>query len=165
MASYAQIHEEIANVIEAAESGQLSAEQQAKVDEYLAALDAQKREKIDGIAQFFRLSKDSISAKEAESKRLARRAKSEERSRDYMMAYILGQMQASGEKKIKGNVYTLSIRSTPVVRIDNESAIPAAYWRVKEERSVDKVAIRDAIKAGQEIAGASMGESINLQVR
>jgi hypothetical protein len=165
MASYAQILEEIANVVEAAESGQLSAEQQAMVNGYLAELDAQKREKIDGIAQFFRLSKDSISAKMAESKRLARRAKSEERSRDYMMEHVLGQMQAAGEKKIYGNAYTISIHSTPVVRIDNESAIPAQYWREKVERSVDKVAIRDAIKAGQNIAGASMGESISLQVR
>jgi hypothetical protein len=74
-------------------------------------------------------------------------------------------MQRHGLQKLAGNVYAVSIRETPVVRIEDEKAIPAEYWVEKIERSVSKTAIKDAIKAGQEVPGACMAESYSLQVR
>ena len=165
MASLKDIQDEIANVLDASENGQLNEEQKAQVDGYLAELYDSRADKVDKIAQFFRLGKEEISALNAESKYIDRKKKSKERALAYMQTYILQNMQASGEKKINGKAYSLSVLHTPVVRIDNESAIPAEFWREKVERSVDKIAIRDAIKAGRDVAGASMGESISLQVR
>ena len=158
------IENEIANVLDLDEA-ELTEEQRVALDGYLAELAGQESAKIDSFAQFVRLQAERASALDAESKRLARRAKSIERSLAYLKGSYLGTMQDHGLKKVSGNVYTLSIRSTPVVRIDNESAVPAQYWREKVERSVDKVAIRDAINNGLDVAGASMGESISLQVR
>ena len=155
---------EIANVLDLDE-GELNEEQLAALDGYLAELAGQESDKIDSFAQFCRLQTERAAALDAESKRLARRAKSVEKGIAYLKGQYLGTMQEHGLRKLNGNVYSVSVRSTPVVRIEDEAKIPADYWTVKETRSVNKLAIRDAIKLGAAIPGASMGESFSLQVR
>ena len=158
------IQDEIANVLDV-DVSELNEEQVAALDGYLEELAGQEKDKIDGFAQFCRLQGERISALEAESKRLARRAKSLERGMNYLKSNYLGTMQKHGLQKLAGNVYAVSIRKTPVVRIEDEKAIPAEYWTEKVERSVSKSMIKDAIKAGQEVPGACMAESYSLQVR
>ena len=164
MPKLSDIELEITNVLDVDES-ELNEEQFAALDGYLEELAGQEKEKVDGFAQFCRLQGERISALEAESKRLARRAKSLERGMNYLKISYLATMQRHGLQKLNGNVYAVSIRKTPVVRIEDEKAIPAAFWTEKVVRSVSKTAIKDAIKAGQEVPGACMAESYSLQVR
>lgn len=164
MPKLSDIELEITNVLDVDES-ELNEEQVAALDGYLEELAGQEKEKIDGFAQFCRLQSERISALEAESKRLARRAKSLERGMNYLKVSYLSTMQRHGLQKLNGNVYAVSIRKTPVVRIEDEKAIPNEYWVEKVERSVSKSMIKDAIKAGQEVPGACMAESYSLQVR
>lgn len=158
------IENEISSILDLDEAD-LTEEQLAALDGYLAELAGQESDKIDSFAQFIRLQSERASALDAESKRLARRAKSIERSINYLKGTYLGTMQEHGLKKVQGNVYSVSIRATPVVRIDDEAKVPLDYWTIKETRSVNKTAIRDAIKLGAEIPGAAMGTSFSLQVR
>lgn len=164
MPRLSDIEMEINNVLDVDE-GELNEEQVAALDGYLEELAGQEADKIDGFAQFVRFQSERISALEAESKRLARRAKSLERGINYLKSNYLGTMQEHGLQKLNGNVYAVSIRKTPVVRIDDEKAIPAEYWTEKVERSVSKTAIKDALKQGQEVPGACMAESYSLLVR
>lgn len=164
MPRLSDIEMEITTVLDVEES-ELTEEQLMALDGYLEELAGQEADKIDGFAQFCRLQSDRISALEAESKRLARRAKNLERGMNYLKSNYLGTMQEHGLQKLAGNVYSVSIRKTPVVRIDNEKAIPAEYWTEKIERSVSKTAIKDALKQGQKVPGAYMELSYSLQVR
>ena len=164
MPKFSDIEMEVANVLDVDES-ELNEEQFAALDGYLEELAGQEKEKVDGFAQFCRLQSERISALEAESKRLARRAKSLERGMNYLKISYLSTMQRHGLQKLAGNVYAVSIRKTPVVRIEDEKAIPAEYWTEKVERSVSKTMIKDALKQGQEVPGACMAESYSLQVR
>lgn len=164
MPRLSDIEMEINNVLDVDE-GELNEEQVAALDGYLEELAGQEKEKIDGFAQFCRFQSERISALEAESKRLARRAKSLERGMNYLKVSYLSTMQRHGLQKLNGNVYAVSIRKMPVVRIEDEKAIPAEYWTEKIERRVSKTMIKDAIKAGQEVPGACMAESYSLQVR
>lgn len=164
MPKLSDIELEITNVLDVDES-ELTEEQFAALDGYLEELAGQEADKIDGFAQFCRLQGERISALEAESKRLARRAKSLERGMNYLKVSYLSTMQRHGLQKLNGNVYAVSIRKTPVVRIEDEKAIPAEYWTEKVERSISKTMIKDALKQGQEVPGACMAESYSLQVR
>jgi hypothetical protein len=49
------------------------------------------------------------------------------------------------------------------VLIENEQAVPKEFWRVKSETSVDKTAVRDALKSGAVVPGCSLGKSYSLQ--
>ena len=164
MPRLSDIEMEINTVLDVEES-ELTEEQLMALDGYLEELAGQEKEKIDNFAQFCRLQGERISALEAESKRLARRAKSLERGMNYLKGNYLHTMQEHGLQKLAGNVYAVSIRKTPVVRIDDEKAIPAEYWTEKVERSVSKTMIKDALKQGQEVPGACKAESYSLQVR
>ena len=161
---FSDIEAEISNVLDV-DDADLTPEQRELFPAYLDELAGQEAVKIDGFAQFCRLELERASAIEAEGKRLVRLAKNRREHINKLKDYYLRVMQAHGLKKVAGQVYNISIRATPVVCIEHESAIPAEFWREKVERTVDKLAIRDALKAGQDVAGARMSESFSLQVR
>lgn len=80
-------------------------------------------------------------------------------------AYAFECMQTMGVKKIETSLGNMSIRKgTGSVNILDESKLTDDYKKVKTEISVDKKAIKDAIKAGIEVEGAELvyNDSLNL---
>lgn len=63
--------------------------------------------------------------------------------------------------------FTLSYRKSEAVRIDDESRIPEEYLRIPEppKPSPDKTKIKESLKNGGEIPGASMETRQNLQIK
>ncbi|WP_418764426.1 siphovirus Gp157 family protein [Mailhella sp.] len=49
--------------------------------------------------------------------------------------------------------------------IDDQIAIPAEFWKVKEERTPDKLKIKNHINAGQVVPGCSLIPTYSLQTR
>ena len=74
-------------------------------------------------------------------------------------------MQQHGVRKISGKVYTASVRESQAVAIENQAVIPAEFWKIKEERSVDKVMVKNSIKAGIEVPGCSLIPTYSLLTR
>lgn len=73
-------------------------------------------------------------------------------------------MKQAGVNKLKGAVYSMSIRATDIVSIVNQDALPEQFIRVKTTVEPDKVALKAALKAGQDIPGAALSQSFSLQV-
>lgn len=74
-------------------------------------------------------------------------------------------MEAMGERKFSCGEATLSIRQNPpsVVIVD-EAALPE--WAIRIKREPNKSAIKDRLKAGDEVAGAALsngGESLSVR--
>jgi hypothetical protein len=63
-------------------------------------------------------------------------------------------MTSKGELKTKKN--------PPAVIIDDLTQIPTQYQRQKIQVDIDKVAIKAAIKAGEEVPGAHLEQSVSL---
>jgi hypothetical protein len=63
-------------------------------------------------------------------------------------------MQTLGVRKLAGEDFTGYLKTSEAVLIEDESRLPDEAWRVKRE--VDRAAIRDALKAGKTIPGASL---------
>ena len=101
----------------------------------------------------------------AEAKRLAARAKAAENRINYLKMRYLQIMQQHGLKKIAGKVYTLSVRETPVVQIDDEKLLPEQYMTEKVTASPNKQLLKDALKSGVAIPGARLATSYSLQAR
>ena len=59
----------------------------------------------------------------------------------------------------------VSFRRSEMVEIDEEGAIPAEYMTETVKRTPDKVAIKAAIKAGQEISGCHLTENQNISIK
>ena len=76
---------------------------------------------------------------------------------DSKRALIAWAMQEAGIKKIENALVTLSLRNMPPsVVITDEAALPSLMVKVKTVTSPDKAAIKAALEAGIEVAGASL---------
>ena len=49
--------------------------------------------------------------------------------------------------------------------VEDVNALPGDYKKVKVTETADKTAIKKALKAGEQIEGCSIQESINLKIK
>lgn len=161
MPSFADIQHEISNILNLAEE-ELADEQRALFDAYANELADQEEEKIDGFVSWLRAEQARADYLKEEAKRLQGMARNRERKLDRLKDYYMHVMQSNGLKKVAGKVYSCSVRSSPVVLVENEQAVPKEFWKTKVETSIDKTAVRDAIKGGAVVPGCSLGKSYTL---
>ncbi len=118
----------------------------AKVDQtahVLAALEYEEKAAADEMARL------------AERKRVAAAA------RGRLESYLCRIISARGAP-LKGSTNTLSVRTSDAVIITDEFAIPDEFVIEKVTESVDKAAIKKALKAGAEVSGADLEFRNNL---
>lgn len=163
MPTLESILDEIRNMLDVPDE-ELSEEQKAAMGAYLDLLGEQEADKVDAIGQFFRLEAARAEALKAEANRLASRARTAQNRIAWLKEKYLHHMRQAGVKRLNGNVYTMSIRGTDVVHITNESALPPLYVCTMLVAKPDKLAIKDALKNGQEVPGAELSQSFSLHV-
>lgn len=82
--------------------------------------------------------------------------------KESLTEYMRSNMEACGIKKISCPLFSITlVNGRDVVAISDESLIPDEFINVKVVNSPDKVAILKALKAGQEIQGASIKKGKN----
>ena len=101
----------------------------------------------------------------AEIDRLSKRIDHNKASVERMKAALDSFMQATGKKKEKTPFFSVSYRRSQSVDVVDLAAIPAEYIKVKTETSPDKMAIKEALKNGQIVAGCQLKETESLQIR
>lgn len=108
---------------------------------------------------------DGITAIDAEMKRLKAMKDAAERKQEWFEAQISAAMQQFGIDKIDTPTLKIGFRKSEAVEIDNCELVPAVYMIEKVTEAPDKKAIKDAIKAGKEVPGASLVTRQNLQIK
>lgn len=89
---------------------------------------------------------------------LSSRKASAERRQEAMRSLALRIMQAAELQKVTLARATLSVRTgVPGVQLVDEAVIPDAFWKVT--RTPDKAAIKEALKAGDDVPGAVLGNA------
>ena len=82
--------------------------------------------------------------------------------------YGLLALQRMERPKVAGNLFTLAVQNNPpsVALTVGVDALPPQYVRtIPEQREPDKTAIRDALKRGETIDGATLTTTQSLRVR
>ena len=102
-----------------------------------------------------------ITAIDAEIERLSKMKKTRKNNIDRLKQYMFDSMKATGNNKIKGNLFTIAIQKNggkiPVVMDTSDTAvIPDELVRIKEEPDLDK--IREALESGVKLEFAHLGE-------
>ena len=128
----------------------------------LDALMMEREQKIENIALYIKnLTADAAAykaEKEAFAAREAQAANKADRLKKYLTTALNGQ-------KFSTSRCAVSFRRSEVVEIDEEEAIPAEYMKETVKQTPDKVAIKAAIKAGQEISGCHLAENQNISIK
>lgn len=73
--------------------------------------------------------------------------------------------QGLGFEKINGLTATISFRKSEQTIIDNAEMIPSEFVKEKVTYTPDKTAIKNAIKAGQDVPGVHVETVNNIQIK
>ncbi len=133
--------------------------------EYAAALQEQAQsitagaEKVDRFAAFVRRAKAEVEYLKAEGARITKRRQSIEALIESLRTYAHGVLVANALEKVTGSAGTyIKVKPLPdLAKITNQELIPAAYQVVVPATTmVDTEAVKKAVLAGEEIAGAEL---------
>lgn len=102
---------------------------------------------------------------DAEIKRLKAMKDTKDRSISRLKEALRDAMLVSGIDKIESSLFKLSLRRSEAVEVDVVEALPNAFQNVKNVVTADKVAIKEAIKRGENVMGARIIENFNLQIK
>jgi len=108
---------------------------------------------------------DQIKAAE---KAMAERRKALEARADWLRSYLLANLIAAGISKVESPWFSLTVRQNPPsVALDDVSLIPTDYWRALPPPPpvIDRVAIKAAIEAGQDVPGARVVRGQRLEIK
>jgi hypothetical protein len=131
--------------------------------EALVALEENKVEKCGNAICYLNMLKHGIEDMKAEEKRIATMRKSLEsraKNLESAFAYVLNNM---GDKEVITRYGVMKVRKNPPsVVIDDLSKVPTKFQHQKIEVTLDKVAIKNAITAGEEVPGCHIEQSEKL---
>lgn len=161
MPSFAEIQHEIENILSIPDE-ELTDEQRRAFEEYAEMLAGQEEDKVDGFVAFYRAEQARAEFLREEAKRLTAAARTREAKLARLCDHYKHVMQSHGLKRVNGKAYSVSLRSSPVVLIEQEHLVPKEFWKTKTDTSIDKIAVRDAIKGGAVVPGCSLGKSYSL---
>lgn len=104
-----------------------------------------------------------VSTIDDEIKRLQALKASRVKTIDKLKETVKDAMMLYGIEEIKTATLKINFRKSESVECDG--TVPAEYWNSKTVLTVDKVRIKEAIKQGKEVLGASLNINWNLQIK
>ncbi|HZQ53297.1 MAG TPA: siphovirus Gp157 family protein [Bryobacteraceae bacterium] len=76
---------------------------------------------------------------------------------------VIAELQGAGYDRFHGIRAEFQLRNAPLaLQVENESAIPPHFFREKIVTSVDKIAVKAAIEAGEDVPGCSLTQKVSL---
>jgi len=156
-----EITQEIHNLDSLLESEQID------TDAYSDTLEIVKYElekKADGLIKYFVNIDTQIEIIDSEIKRLQDLKKSKNNKVDRLKKYIVDNILLLNKTKVETPLGNFSIRKSESVEVDI-SMLHTKYLKQKIEYSADKIAIKEAIKKGEKVDGATIIENKNLIIK
>lgn len=121
--------------------------------------------KMEDYCKAIRYYEMTVANAKSEKERLDKLIKRSERSQQWLKDAILNVMNATGKPKVSAGTFTVGTRKSTAVNIIDESAIPARYANEVVTVKIDKTAIKDAIKNGEEVPGAQLVERKSISIK
>lgn len=136
--------------------------------EILNALDLQEvessaQEKVAGTAKYIREQEAEIEAMAAAMDAIKRRMTAKKNRIEYFKKLTKNAILELGT--VETPDIKVSLRRTERVEVIDEDAICDLFMTVKTTKTVNKKALKDAIKAGEFIAGAEIVTDYSLQIK
>lgn len=138
------------------------------ITEILAVKEAEFNDKAIAVATVQRRFVAQSNKIDEEIKRLTALKKRSEATAKRLEQNLLTACERLGKTKIDGISATISFRKSERVKLNDEinlTGIPDKFIKVKMTKSADKTAIKEALKAGEVIEGASLEEVNNIQIK
>jgi hypothetical protein len=102
---------------------------------------------------------------DAEIKRLKTMKESRDKKVTWLTESLKKAMLVSGIEKIDSPLFKISLRRSEAVEVPVVESLPKFYQNIKTVVTADKMAIKEAIKKGENVFGARLIENFNLQIK
>ena len=127
------------------------------------------QEKAQGVEMIARAAEAFCPAIDAEIARLQALKAHRQKIAVGLREYLRSQMEVAGIERISCPLFDLKLKKTPpAVEVFDERQVPEHFWVTPEpkpvEPRIDKTAVKAAIKAGIEVAGARLVQATRLEV-
>ena len=134
-------------------------------EDTLEALEGDIETKADGYAKVIEQLDSEKAAIDYEIKRLNAQKQVRQNSIDRMKAALKTSMEITGKTKFKTDLFSFGIRkSPPAVVIDSDAIVPEQFL-VPQDPKVDKTALKEALKAGEEFEGIHLEQGTSLSIK
>lgn len=121
-------------------------------------------EKVESYCKLIKQLQSDTEMFKGEIDRLTARKKTAENGVERMKAALLTFLQASGQDKVKAGSFAVSTATTQAVFITDERIIPRIYLK-EQPPTIDKTAIKAAIKGGATVDGAQLINNTGVRIR
>ena len=125
----------------------------------------QLQTKAGGYAKIMANKQANVDGATAEMKRLKAYIEQEQKKIDRLKNAMLQSMLITGIEKLESEFWRFSVRRSEAVEVDIVEALPSEFRTIKNVVTADKVAIKEAIKRGENVTGARLIENFNLQIK
>lgn len=121
-------------------------------------------EKVESYCKIICQFETDSEAFKAEKQRFADKQAQAENNVKRLKNNLLLFLNASGQKKVSAGLFTVSKATNQAINIFDESLIPAEFLKPQPPK-IDKTGIRNAIKSGENVAGAEIitNESVRIK--
>lgn len=141
------------------ETGEVTADAEA-----LEKLEMDRAEKIENIACFIKNLKAEETAIKEEAKKMTARAKTAGNKAEWLKDYLFNMLNGERFSSPKAVVsYKKSQAVECVLDEEQIKSLPEQFLRIKTE--LDKTAIKDALKAGEEVVGCKLVENTSMTIK
>lgn len=139
-----------------------------RIDEVALDLDT----KIENIGCFIKNLEAENQALKTEEQNLKRRRTTNENKIEGLKKYLNGYLTATiaddnerAKWRFRTSKVILGYRKSTTVEVPDLEKLDKDFIKIKTETSADKIAIKEAIKGGEEVKGAFLKDNINLSVK
>lgn len=127
------------------------------------------QEKAQGVELVARAAECHVPAIDAEIARLQALKAHRQKIAAGLREYVRHHMEVAGIERIECPLFRLSLKKNPpAVEVLDDTQVPAGFWVTPEpkppEPRIDKTAIKNAIKAGQDVPGVRLVQATRLDV-
>ena len=135
------------------------------IKDTLEAIQGDIKEKADGYAKVIKELSADTDKITAEIKRLTDRKNTIQNNIAYMKQSLTSAMTVTGNTKFRTDLFSFNIqKNPPALVVDDEKAIPQEYL-IPQEPKVDKKAIIDFLKGGNDVPYAHIEQSEGVRIR
>lgn len=163
MATIYEMTREVEELYEMLQNSDLDAETAEQVlKDHIEGIGADK--KVEAYSQIIKQLDADSKMYAAEKKRLDERKKVCDNGIARMKNALTQFLIASGEKKLQGGTFTVSLRTTKAVSVTDESAVPEQYF-IPQPSKISLENIKKALAAGEEVAGCVLVENKGVMIK
>jgi predicted nuclease with TOPRIM domain len=131
----------------------------------LESIDSDLELKADNITYIIKEFSDNAESLKKEEARLRERRASLEKKVDVLKERLLQSFMIAGTEKLKTQKHTNSVSNTPPsLEVSDDAKIPKKYY-IKQEPKLDNAMLKEALKNGVKITGATLNTRKTLRIR